>query len=366
MMLAKIKELDDLILVEFCREVKALSSTVYGGGLRRLTHVVFKKVSRDFNDPDPSGYAESVIKKLKLPRNSTSVFLTAADIRRFCVIKELSEPLPVLSVITAGFEPVACLGAKPRGMHEGTINVLVLVGVPLSDAALVDLAAVAASAKTAALSSLGLGCGPGAKAVGTVSDAIVVASVVGDRMHPYAGLGTEVGSAAADLVFRSIVELGLKSLRIDDLLTSALGMGFSDLVSAALELYLKAPVPDVDLGRVKELVSATLKDFLEDPNVWSIILAAEELDARGVSGCIPYLSKDEFVSDLTRIVADEVLGISLSLYLNGFKGLFAYYWVDRIKDTITKLKSLPVFTDDVAGALLASVLSKVYDELLKK
>ncbi len=365
-MLARVEELKDLILVEFSREAKALSSTVYGGGLRKLTHVVFKRVSRNFNHPNPSNYAELVVRELGLPQETTAVFLTAVDIGRYRSIKELDAPVPAFSVITAGFDPIACLGINSRTTYAGTINVLILVDVPLSDAALVDLAAVASSAKTAALATLGLSCGPGTKAVCTVTDAVVAASLAGGEERPYAGLGTDVGRVAGDLVFKSIIELGLKSLSTDDLLTSALGMGFDDLVSTALELYLKAPVPNVDLGRVKELISDVLKDFLKDPNVWALVLAAEELDVRGASSCIPNLSKEEFVSDSARIVADEVLGISLSLYLNGFKALFAYYWVDKIKSSVGKLKSLPVFTDDVAGALLASVLSRVYDELLKK
>lgn len=365
-MLAKVRELKDLILIEFSSEAKALSSTVYGGGLRKLTHVIFKRVSKDFNHPNPSNYAELIVRELGLPQETTAVFLTAADLGRYCAIRELSTPVPALTVITAGFEPIACLGSNTRTTCAGTINVLVLVGVSLSDAALVDLAAVAASAKTAALATLGLSCGPGTRAVCTVTDAVVAASLSGGEELPYAGLGTEVGKVVGDLVYRSIIELGLKSLGPEDLLTSALGMGFSDLVNTALELYLKAPVPNVDLGRVKELISDVLKDFLKDPNVWALILAAEELDVRGASGCIPNLSRDEFLSDSARVVADEVLGISLSLYLNGFKALFAYYWVDRIKESVGRLKSLPVFTDDIAGALVASVLSKVYDELLKK
>ena len=71
---------EDTLVIEFGGRVRALSSTIIGGGLRELTHVIFHRVDPDFNEPDPTRYAESLLEKLKLPRKSSAVFLTAVDV----------------------------------------------------------------------------------------------------------------------------------------------------------------------------------------------------------------------------------------------------------------------------------------------
>jgi phosphatidylglycerophosphatase A len=63
------------------------------------------------------------------------------------------------------------------------------------------------------------------------------------------------------------------------------------------------------------------------------------------------------------------MGKAIAEYLNGFKGLLAYYWIDRIKEgdkDLEDLSGLPPMTDDVVGAIVGGVLSRIYDKYSRK
>ena len=93
-------------------------------------------------------------------------------------------------------------------------------------------------------------------------------------------------------------------------------------------------------------------------------IAFRELECKGSIGAIPYLIKSEYMNDSPKIIADELLGMTLSIYINGWKGLFCYYWVERLKSKIKEIKSLPMFTDDLICSLIGAILSRVYDKFL--
>ena len=130
-----------------------------------------------------------------------------------------------------------------------------------------------------------------------------------------------------------------------------------------MEIYDKAPIPGVDRDKVREEARKILRSFLSDPNVWSFLIAARELDLHGFAGSIPNLSREEFQVDSKRIVADEVLGMALATYLAGVKAVFSMYWIERLKENkALEHYKLEMFEDDVVSALLASLLTKLLDE----
>ncbi len=352
------------LIIEFPLRVRAISSTILGGGLRELTHTVFHRVGEDFNDPNPREYAIRLVRDLGLPIDTTAVFLTAVDVvNEYRVVEDKRFGVEVVGTI--GFKPLACIG-EIQGRIPSTINILVYTSKSLSVNALVDLVMTASSAKTLALVDLALSCRKPSlsRAYATATDAIIVASPIETGGEDYGGPATPIGSATAKLVYDLILSHGLAKLDINDRLENILGVNIEWIIDSSLKIYSNAPVPGVPVEKIRRLVEYNLVRLLRDPNVWSMLMASHCLDKYGLAGTIPGLTRSEYTMDSKRIVSDELLGIMLALYVNGWKALFSYYWVDRLKNELEEFKDKPMFIDDILASLIGSILSKVYDEYL--
>ena len=367
MELAKLHKLSDAIVIEFHDKVRALSSAIYGSGFKELTHVVFKTVDRDFNDPNPRAYAEQVVRELGLPLDSTAILLTAVNVAQEYVVNEIKKPIPVMLVATIGLSNPACICEESINYTcASTINILVVTEYGLSDNAFVDLVGVVSGAKALALTNLGLMCNLSRRAFGTVTDAIIVAGYMKEKTLPYGGPATKIGSLVGKLVYETILHESLRKLKVSDKFKDIYGLSIEELERLCLKIYSYAPIPQVPIDRVVSIIRREIERILYDPNIWSIAIALRELEIRGNTGTIPELSVDEYISDSPRIIADEILGVALSMYINGWKGMFCYYWIERIKDKVEELKKLPMFTDDLVCSLIGAILSKVYDELIPR
>ncbi len=352
----------DNLIIEFPEATHAVASTVMGGGYSRLTHVVFHRVGEDFDDPNPKKYAANLVERLGLPVETTAVFLTAVDVVKEYIARSIGE---VYLVATIGFRPLACIDTA-NSPRPSTINILVYSNKPLHVNALVDLVSTVSSAKTLALVDLALSCsGSVSRAYATVTDAIVVSSPLPSREGElFAGPATPIGATTAKLVYESLVLHGLSKIGVDERVKHILGVDIEWLVDTALKFYEKAPIPGKPLNEIRLAVKHEVEKLLEDPNVWAILMSARSLDYYGIAGAIPMLSREEYKNDSKRIVADELLGIMLSIYINGWKALFSYYWVDRLKDRLGEFKDKPMFIDDALASLIGSILSRVYDKYL--
>lgn len=116
--------------------------------------------------------------------------------------------------VTATAGPVSCaatvgLGNAERVGHRqpvppggyGTINIAVLVGDGLTDAALIEALSIAAQARTAAVIDAGL-CLPSGLATGTGTDCIALAADPGETR--FAGLHTDLGEALGRAVYDTV------------------------------------------------------------------------------------------------------------------------------------------------------------------
>jgi len=176
-----------VLRVDLGRELRCLSSAVFGGGLGRVRTWVNLQV--------PSGYART-------------------DPDAHLAEETAGLPGPVLGMLTAapvglGY-PVAAAGEPgapgPAGAPApaGTINILAVVAAPLTDAGLVGAVQTAVEAKVQALAAAGVlaGNGPGF-ATGTASDVIAVACPTGSSVA-FAGPATPTGSDLARAVFEAV------------------------------------------------------------------------------------------------------------------------------------------------------------------
>ncbi len=138
---------------------------------------------------------------------------------------------------------------------------------------------------------------------------------------------------------------------------SNMGIAIDDIVSAALELYF--PHPGVE---TREKAEAKFRKELDiafsDPNLALLIYAGVLLESEGIKENLPNLKQSDYDNDLTCLIADEVLGLSIAKYIGGYKGMFDYVRYDKAKPGI--LDRLGPFMDDVIGGLIGGVSANMY------
>lgn len=265
--------------------------------------------------------------------------------------------------MTVSLSPASCLESRVyKPISIGTINVVVATGAPLTHNAMVDLLRTLTEAKTLASVESMLYCG--SRASGTVSDSVSVlrpANLEGSVL--FAGISTDFGNAVARVVHEHIVSESA-SRDLNEKLKSVIGVDLDALGNLFSRIYEMHPIEGVSASEATSRALEKLRRTLSDPNVWSLLIAARELDLHGASGSIPGLSRSEFLADSKRLVADEVLGMALAEYLVGINGVLTMYWIERLKEGgLLEHRRLGAFEDDVVSALLAFMVVNVIREL---
>jgi adenosylcobinamide amidohydrolase len=178
-----------------------VATTVLGGGIGERAWIANVTVPLDYDHPDPARDAADLALALGC-RGAGCCFLTGVDVRRFTC----AEDEGVEAFATVGLRTVTWAADDHGGWTEwrpGTINCVVFVPSPLSDAALVNLVSTAAEAKVQALIERQV---PG---TGTASDAVVVCALPGpiaDPAHAYGGPRSVWGARVGRAVRRAIAD----------------------------------------------------------------------------------------------------------------------------------------------------------------
>ena len=135
------------------------------------------------------------------------------------------------------------------------------------------------------------------------------------------------------------------------------GISIDEVVFSALELYV--PHPGVETREKAEAVFRGELDLaLSDPNLCLLIYAGVLLEAEGKGRNLPNMNSSDYERDLTRLIADEVIGMTIAKYVGGFKGSFDYVRYDKAKPGI--LGRLGPFMDDVIAGLIGGVSANMY------
>jgi alpha-ribazole phosphatase CobZ len=351
---------EDIAVVRLSRAAQVVSTVppvLNPEGL--VESIVFARVPEDFNPKNVLEYYRGVLGSTGI--DSGVVLLSAVPPRELIEVELPGVGAEVFLTVSA--EPPTCLGSPHvyEPMRAGTVNIAVVVEEPLARSAMVDLLRTVAEAKVAAFSDSLIRCE--SRALGTVSDAIAVVKPADlPEEILFSGPATRLGRAVAEAVYRVVVS---KAFSVDrgELLRRVTGLGAGDVLEIFSQVYSRASIPGLGVEEAREVARRYLDRILEDPNVWSFLIAARELDLHGLSGTIPGIGAGEFRGDPVRLVADEVLGMALSLYLAGLKGLFSMYWVERLKERgDLGHGSLHPFEDDVVSALVGSLLTKLLEE----
>ncbi len=164
---------------------RCLSSAVLGGGLRAATHWLNLQVDHGYARLDPDVHLAEEALARGLDPGDVIGMLTAADVAAVQTRRHGSGG----RARHRRDQPAARRGGRrPRRVARvGTINLLVVVDAPLSDAALAGAIQTATEAKAQALADAGVTAanhdGP---ATGTATDSICIAALPG-ATEPFAG-----------------------------------------------------------------------------------------------------------------------------------------------------------------------------------
>jgi adenosylcobinamide amidohydrolase len=157
-------------------------------------------------------YHEVVCAEADIPSECTATMGTAANMNYVAVITEVDDDVDVTAVVTAGVESNATCSGDPAAWREtatgiqkvlvpGTINTMLLIGVPLTTSALARAVVTMTEGKTAALQRLVVPSRQSADlATGTGTDQYCVAAPlraegVRTSCSPHVRLGELIGRA---------------------------------------------------------------------------------------------------------------------------------------------------------------------------
>ncbi|MFF4170746.1 adenosylcobinamide amidohydrolase [Streptomyces sp. NPDC001744] len=178
--------------------VRMVSSAVLGGGIGEREWVLNAQVPPGYDRLDPVAHLRELAAGAGLSGAGVGL-MTAAPVADRCH----AEDGGAHAVVTAGIGVRGWAAAPGTGgvavPRPGTINIIVSLPVPLTDAALVNAVITATEAKTQALVDLG------ADASGTPTDAVCVAapSAAGSGAEPFAGPRSLWGARLARAVHRA-------------------------------------------------------------------------------------------------------------------------------------------------------------------
>ncbi len=366
-----VKATSERLVVLSYSALQVLSSAVLNGGLRKANSILIQRVPSNFRCADPQAYLSKIAAKHRLDLGTTVGFMTAANPRKFGFSTFEHGRIRVSAIVTAGTSNAARAGehVKLSKSGTGTVNIIVLTDARMTERCLANALQTATEAKTLSFRELDIrSANSREEATGTSTDAILIGTTNESETCEYAGVASDLGRSIAKTVHDSVREA---IIRHDRLLPNRhlldrlreRGIKLKDLEDAFLQNYLHHESFGTR-DRAMKIFRRSLEEASSDHNVAALVLAALRLEDDGRLGLIPGLSEGEFAKDPVSLLADEIMGMAISNYIAGSKGLFEYVRFDRTKPGV--IRKLGPFADDAIGALVAGASSNVYSRLLRK
>lgn len=360
-------------IIRLSERMEVFSSAVMNSGHTTTQTLMIMEVPKFYDRRDPLNHMNDVRKTLGLPEDTVG-FMTAAEVDEVISVGETTfNGVRTISVATAGLTNVVTAGdvienidekiiesMKKRKQMPGTINIIGISALPLTDGAKANAIIMMTEAKTAAIQTFGY------NETGTTSDAIAVVSPIKGKREEYSGTGTNLGISMARSVISAVRSAVIKRADMREMGTfldqfSRMDITKEMLWEAALELYI--PNPNWKTDDIKNRFMRKLEVYSKDINASSLIQAAMELERLGQADCICAMPRGMFETDPIHLIADEILGIQLAEYIAGTRGLFEFNRFDRHKPGI--IGKLGPFMDDIICGLVGGIMSSIYTELFE-
>ncbi len=190
------EQLRPMLVWRFAEPLLAISSAPLGGGIQHIEWVINAGVSSGYARTDPAVHLGELAAGENLHGTGVGM-LTAASVESWT----WSGTEHVWVATTVGIRSPTWAAAEDGsggGSSVGTINVIVVLPIHLSEAALVNAVMTATEAKSQALAEAGV---PG---TGTATDALVVACSTSGPAEQFAGPRSLWGARLARAVHSTI------------------------------------------------------------------------------------------------------------------------------------------------------------------
>ncbi|MCS6924891.1 MAG: adenosylcobinamide amidohydrolase [Candidatus Binatia bacterium] len=204
----------DRTLIVTCPTLyRVLSWAPLGGGLREARTILNHQVRIDeYPAHEPTVYLQTLASRLQVLLPAVGL-MTGVQMERVVRCAARGDSLALECFATVGVSNALTVG-DPATYEEqpGTINLIVLVNHPLTDAALAEAVAIATEAKVSALYAARVRSTiSAALATGTGTDCVAIACPRGTPAYAYCGKHTRLGELLGRVVCDAVTQ-GLKRL----------------------------------------------------------------------------------------------------------------------------------------------------------
>jgi len=233
---------------------------------------------------------------LNLDKNTTSILITGVDMNNLVIKKESYKELSVYAFITAGVNSNAMRMGRDRGDYyePGTINIIIMSNMQMSNRAMARAVITATEAKTAALLDLDIRTSyeNGAyRATGTGTDNVLLVQGKGQILDNSGG-HTKLGELIAKAVTKGVKEAIAKQNHINVkrnifLRLKKRGISISDLIAQE----------ECDCGKNKNKFAGEIENLLLNPRYAGFVEIALALSDDYEKGLIKDISTFEKFSN---------------------------------------------------------------------
>lgn len=196
-----------ILIAAFDEPHRILSWSMLRPGYQTVRRVAWLQVR---NEDLPAGVDAAQLIAARVARagiDDAVLFVTSRDIRRHHLVRAAADTERATCVTTVGLSNGERVGMR---LHEplpvaGTVNTLVKLSRPLSDAAYIEAISIVSEARTAAVIDAGVRR-KGIVVTGTGTDCIAVAAPLTGEPAQFAGKHTALGEAIGDAVYRATAD----------------------------------------------------------------------------------------------------------------------------------------------------------------
>lgn len=191
-----------VLTVQSDRPLEVLSSAVEHGGRCSTRCILNMTVPSGYQSDDPAHDIRAAA--ARCGASACVGMMTAADVTQAAVREEGD----VLVVATAGASNAATPGEDAPVWGAGTVNIIVVVAHPMTDAALANALITVTEAKSRAFRMLDIrSTNSGAPATGTTTDSVAACTFPGPgEPYRYASTATDVGKRMGRAVSEAVYE----------------------------------------------------------------------------------------------------------------------------------------------------------------
>jgi len=196
----------EVVHVQSAQLLTTLSSSFFGGGFRRVRHILNANVAQDYCSDSPAADLRAIAARCGVSDPFVGL-LTAVPLRKARIVNSEAGGLRVGVLTTAGVGNATSAGVTlPYVSKPGTINIIVLLDAKLSRAAMLNAIITVTEAKSAVLNAMDIRTPGGVLATGTSTDTVTVATTGRGPTEPYAGPATVLGWLIAKTVRQAVQE----------------------------------------------------------------------------------------------------------------------------------------------------------------